>query len=293
MSDPTISVVVTTTRPWPEAEDALDSVYAQALALGGEVILADGSGAGVPAGRYPELRRLDLRGSNVFRLRAAGLRAGRAPVVALTEDHCVADPDWCAAILRAHAEQPDAEVIAGSVRNGADRRLVDWANFLVSNALSLPPVAVREGPHVTGQANVSYKRRALAGYPEDADEPRFRGELVRRAGARALRADDRIAVAHVQSLSARETLLIHFDDGRVVAAARPRSLPAALWALALPLRVPAAAARVVARTAWTRPPYRAVALKSAPWVLAVTAAHKLGELAGIVAGPGRSAERMR
>jgi hypothetical protein len=36
-----------------------------------------------------------------------------------------------------------------------------------------------------------------------------------------------------------------------------------------------------------------VTLRAAPWLVAVTAAHKLGELVGSVAGAGRSPDRMR
>jgi hypothetical protein len=294
---PRLTVVVTTTQPWPECEIALDSVFEQATSLGGEVILADGGGDGPPSGRYPGLRRIDLPGANVFRLRSVGLAAAQGPVVALTEDHCRVDPDWCAAVLRAHDEHPEAEVIAGSVRNGADRRLIDWANFLVSNAGALPPVTVRLGPDVTGQANVSYKRRALGSYPPDAlDEGLFRRDIAAAEGDEALRVDDRIGVVHVQSLSVADTLLIHFHDGRCVAAARQRRSPsvrAVLWAFALPLRVPAASVRLLARTLWRRPGYRRVTLLAAPWLVAVTAAHKLGELVGSVAGAGNSPDRMR
>ena len=74
---------------------------------------------------------------------------------------------------------------------------------------------------------------------------------------------------------------------------RSPSLPAVLWAMALPLRVPAAATHLVTRTLWRRPGYRRVTLLAAPWLVAVTAAHKLGELVGSVAGAGSSPDRIR
>ncbi len=296
---PSISVVITTTLPWPEVEVALRSVYAQALAAGGEVIVADGSGGGLlGAHDFPAVRLLELPGKNVFRLRAAGLRAARASIVALTEDHCRASADWCARILAAHEEHPEADVIGGGVENGASRRSIDWANFFVSNAPYLPPVELREGPDITGQANVSYKRRVLARYPDDAlDEGLFRRQLAAAGGK--LIVDDRIVVEHVQSLSAPETLAIHYHDGRcVAAAARARSPGARAWlgiakGLAWPLRVPLATGLILARIVTTRPAHARTAILCAPWLLAVIAAHKAGELVGSIAGAGKSPDRMR
>jgi len=294
-----ISVVLTTTRPWPEAAGALRSVYAQAVAHDGEVILADATGLALPARHeMRELRHLVLPNANVFRLRSAGLAAARGAVVALTEDHCTVAPDWVVAVLRAHAEHPTAGVIGGAVLNGARERLVDWANFFVSNEASLPPMRVRAGPDITGQANVSYKRDLLARYPDDAlDEGRFRRALVR--DGVPLVADDRIVVSHIQSLSVRESLTIHFHDGRCVAAAhRARSTTreqaaAVVKGLAWGLRVPLAAARIVARTLADRPAYRCTALACAPWMLSLVAFHKAGELVGALAGAGRSPDHMR
>jgi hypothetical protein len=297
--EPSISCVITTTRPWPEVATALASVYLQTLEAGGEVILADGTGRGLPSEHeFTQVRHLVSLGANVFVLRSLGLRAGRAPVVALTEDHCRVADDWVIAVLRAHAEHPEAALIGGAVLNGACDRLLDWANFLASNAACLPPLDVRRGPNVTGQANVSYKRHYLERYPDDAlFEGRFRRELDR-AGVRLI-ADERIRVEHVQTLRVAETLRLHFHDGRCVTGARRVDSP---WGtrlgdlakgLSWPVRVPVATARVVTRILLRKPAYRLVALASAPWLFGVMAFHKAGELVGAIAGPGLSPGRMR
>lgn len=296
---PTISAVVTTTRPWPEIRDTLASLYAQTLAQGGEVIVADGSGLGLPpAHEFSELTYLPEPGATVFRLRSLGLRSARAPIVALTEDHCRVAPDWIACILHAHAEHPQAGMIGGAVLNGARERGIDWANFLVTNGPYLPPLDVREGPDVSGQANVSYKRRHLDRYPDDAlHEGTFRRALAR--DSVPLVADERISVEHIQSLGIGETLMLHFHDGRCIAAAHQARSPAfrrlvtvgkgLLW----PVRVPAATLRVLLRTFDTKPAYRRALLSSAPWLLPIVAFHKAGELVGALAGAGQSPDRMR
>jgi hypothetical protein len=298
MVAPVISTVIATTVPWPEVSMALRSVYTQTIAHGGEVILADGTGRGLPQEHdFPAVRHLVLLGRNVFRLRAAGLTAARGAIVALTEDHCRVAPDWIAAILRAHAEHPEAAIIGGAVRNGAVLQLIDWASFFVSHALYLPPVDVRAGANITGQANVSYKRQALERYPADAlEEGRFRRELI--AGGGRLIADDRILVDHVQSLGVRHTLSIHYHDGRCVAAAhqaragRIARLSTIGKALLWPIRVPLASGRVIVR-ALRKSPLQRVAVLSAPWIVSVVACHKVGEVVGALAGAGRSPDRMR
>ncbi len=298
MTEPAISAVITTRVPWPEVAAALRSVYAQTLAHGGEVILADGTGAGLPHDHeFPAVRHLVYPGWNVFRLRAAALAAARGAIVALTEDHCRVAPDWIATILRAHAEHPEAAIIGGAVSNGASDRLIDWGNFLVSHGPYLPPMDVRAGVDITGQANVSYKRQVLDRYPEDAlEEGRFRRDLVA-AGVRLV-ADDRVLVLHVQSLGIAGTLLIHYHDGRCVAAAHQARvglvdrLTTIVKGLLWPIRVPLASVRVIVR-AMRKAPVRRVALMSAPWIVALVAFHKAGELVGALAGAGQSPEHMR
>jgi len=295
---PALSIVVTTTQPWPEVRIALDSLAEQARAHDAEIIVADGSPDGRPPSVYVGVQWLHRPGATVFALRAEALKAARGDVVALTEDHCRVAPDWCAAVLRAHREHPEAAVIGGALENGATDSLVDWANFLIGNSAYLAPLGHGPQPDVTGQANVSYKRWALADYPTDAlAEDAFRRRLL--AAGHPLVLDDRMRVAHVQSLGLRGTCAIHFHDGRSVAGSRrPRSsrrrrgLDLAKG-VALPLRAVVAMLRVVARAARRDPALRGVALRSAPLVLLVMSVRSAGELAGALAGPGDSPRQLR
>jgi Glycosyl transferase family 2 len=297
-SRPALSVVMATTGPWPQARVALDSVYDQACACDAEILVADGSRGGSPPESHPRVRWLHRPGATVFELRSLGLRAAEGEVVALTEDHCRVAPDWCAAVLRAHREHPRAAVIGGALENGAPDSLVDWASFLVSNGPFLPPLANGPADRVTGQANASYKRWALAEYPPDAlDEGDYRRRLA--AAGHTLVLDDRLRVAHVQSLGLAGTCAIHFHDGRCVVGTRRRW--SSRWRLGLdllkgvllPARVVVATGRVVGRTIARRADLRRIAVLSAPCTLLVVGAHSVGELAGLVAGPGESPRRMR
>jgi len=297
---PPLSVVIATTQPWPEVQIALDSVYAEACALGAELLVIDGSETGaLPAGQapYDAVTWVRLPGETVFQTRARGIRMARGRVVAVTEDHCAVAPDWCAAHLRAHADFPAAAAVGGSLENGAER-LVDWASFLVTSSAFLTPLPPSSAGDVCGPANVSYKGWAAVCFPEDSlIEGRFRRELL--AGGHALISDDRIRVTHVQRLGNFEACIYHFHDGRTVLAARRHwSSPARLAlevvkAVCLPARVLVACARVTARTLRRRPDLAGSVVRSVPWMIAVMTFHAAGEFVGLVAGKSKSTIHMR
>ena len=90
-------------------------------------------------------------------LRARGIAAARGDLIALLEDHGVADPNWCARIVVAHAK-PVAG-IGGAVENNIDSFL-NWAVYFCDFGAYQNPVP--EGPTAfLSDANVSYKRTAL------------------------------------------------------------------------------------------------------------------------------------
>jgi len=299
-SSPVLSIVLATTQPWPAARLVLDSLYAQATAIGAEIIIADGNGRGAaPPSRYPAVRWITAPGASVFQLRARAIAASRGEIIAVTEDHCRAAPDWCQRILAAHREYPQADMIGGAVENGTDRQYIDWANFLIANDRFLPPLPRNEQSFITGQANVTYKRRALpTPYPvEGLDEGSFRQALRARGGK--LYTDDRMRVWHVQSLGIWGSCMIHFHDGRTLAGFKRAQLSLGPWlarlvkVLLLPVRVLGNAPRIALRTAWRKPVYRRPALGSVPWLAVVLCFHYAGELLGHLAGPGSSPHRLQ
>jgi hypothetical protein len=296
---PPLSVVIASTQPWPELEMVLDSLCAQLAACGGELVLADAvPDGGLPSGHgYPgTIVRLGRPGASVFELRAAGVAAARGAIIAITEDHCRVAPDWCQRLLEAHSAHPERLLIGGAVDNGA-LGIVDWASYFVANVAALPP---RRGPWraaITGQANMSFKRRLLVEHGALAfRSPALVSQLERRGQAKN---EPRIRVAHVQSLGLVGSCLIHFHDGRCVAADRRKRLGGLRWGLellkdlSLGARVPLATSRILVRVARAHPELRRQLALSAPLLWLMVGMHCLGELAGLVAGAGSSPQRMR
>lgn len=296
MERPPLSVILATTEPWPELCACIAALGPQLDALGGELVVADGHGAGLPAGELASparLRRVARTGASVFELRALAVGQARGEVVAVTEDHCVPGPDWARLVLAAHAANPDADMVAGAVTNGSPRTLMEWANFLSVFAEFLPPVTERPGFRVPPGSNVSYKRRVL---PEGAPATGFLElELVHRLfHAGRIAYDDGPRVAHVQSHGWLGTPASHFHNGRSTVGlrgARPRGRALA-HELAQRRKLPAVLVQQT-RLALARKsdvPRRARA--SLPFVALLACCHTAGECAALVSGPGRSPARL-
>lgn len=225
---PLLSVAIGTAQGWTHLRSHLGTLPEQAAALGAEVIIADGSGGPPPDPGClgPGVRWLCRPGTGILELRALAMGEARGDIVAVTEDHCVVSPDWCARILDAHARHPGAAAIRGAMLNGSPDRLVDWASFLVNQAPHLPPFVGRDTDAILPMGCVSYKRSALESRPARAEpwpiEVRDYREWLR--DGHALVADQRIWVVHHQSVGFVRTFKLQFHYARSVTGIRRRRL---------------------------------------------------------------------
>jgi hypothetical protein len=259
-----------------------------------ELIVADGSACGLDAKAAERVRWLRFPGRGPHELRLLGLTEARGDVVAITEDHCDVAPDWCEQVLDAHNRHPEAVAIAGPVTNGAAGRLMDRASFFLVHGRNVPENAGRPGDWFPpAGSNVSYKReQIMCGVQRPGDL-----ELVVTPQLWAngmLGFDEKIVVAHSQSLGIAAHLRNHFHSGRshagLVAA---RGTPACRRALvrdavALPRRLVGATLDVGRAV----PRYRSEIRRSVPAISVLAIAAAAGYLAGI-SGPGRSLRRLR
>lgn len=291
-----LSVVIATVDPWPAVAAVLESVLAQTEAVGGEVVIADGHGQGLPDGaEYPSVVTVRRPGASIFQARASGLARARGRIVAVTEDHCRVAPDWCEAVLAAFDGEPGTMVVGGAVENGAAATLLDQMHFLIANGPSMRPLG-RAGPRsMSGQANVSYRREVLAG--ADTGHGVLQMQLNRdlgRAGV-AMKLDGRPLVWHDQHLDLGGALRLHFHNGRCIAGFRRPRLGVAAWVarLASCAVLPAyLAARAVA-IAWRKGRLRLRSALGLPLLVLLGWSHAAGELVGYLSGLGDSPRHMR
>lgn len=158
--------------------------------------------------------------------RAEGIRAAKAPLVALTEDHCYPEPEWAAALVKAH-EGPWAAV-GPVIGNANPASMTSWANLLVEYGPWLDPMQAGEVDHLPGH-NSSYKREMLLQYGPTLEvmleaESTLHWDL-RDKGAR-LYLEPAAKARHLSYSRASFWLQLRFHAGRVFAAARARSWPA-------------------------------------------------------------------
>lgn len=296
---PALSIVVPTCHPWPEVEPTLKAILAAESDFGDfELILGDGDGSGAPPAdqpRDPRMSVLTMPGASVFDLRAAGFARARGEIVAMTEDHCVPAPGWPRRVLEAHARHPDATGIAGGVTNGSVDSAWDWANYLMTFADHMPPMPDAETVRAPSVANGSVKR-ARAGIPAEPAPGWFEMTLMADLmGAGLVVRDDGSRVVHIQSQGGwRGTLAAHFHNGRSTAGLRVErpGLRAARAELRRLVRLPGQLTRELRTALSKRPPLTGKAASGARLVPVVASAHALGELAGLLTGPGNSVDKL-
>lgn len=259
--------------------------------------MADGSGAAPPSGaaRWPGLRWLRQPGAGIFELRASAWRAARGRIVAVTEDHCLAAPDWCARLLEAHARHPAAVAVKGAVRNGTPARLVDRAAYLLNQAPHLAPFTGGSWDVVLGVSSVAYKRDAIARLVPDPARPVELEDA--RAWVRAghlVVADERAWVEHRQSASLLALSALQFHNGRAVAGLRRGRMGPRDWTrLAAAPLLPCLRAVRTALLCRRKGVGQRGLLASLPLFVWYFGWKGAGELAGYLAGAGASARRLR
>jgi hypothetical protein len=279
---PPLSVILPAREGLHEIERVLDALLPQARRTGAEVLVV-----GPMSGPAPECVRLvRVDDGNIFRMRMLGIQAARGEVVAIGEDHAVPRPDWCDAVIRAHAERPEAPAIAGCLANGTDRTLSGRANFLAFSAAYEPPMPELPSVRPPPASTLSVKRSVLASLGEQLGE--FETALVPRLFAEGkIVADDRIVTDHYQDHGVAWAIVNSFHAARAgygyqrAGLCREERLSQARWSL---VNWPPRVMDEVRGVAAGRKELAVIAL--------VAAAAGVGGAVGSLTGPGRSPVRV-
>ncbi len=161
---PSVSVVVASSRSAELLAACLDSLIEQCRGARAELIVArpaDAETADAVFAARPSVRVvITPSGTSVPMLRATGMRAATGDIVALTEDNCVADPNWMASLAQGVAA--GADVVGGGVDNGKNRRAVDWAAYFAEYGIYSSTRAEGSVPkELITAANVAYSRAVV------------------------------------------------------------------------------------------------------------------------------------
>jgi hypothetical protein len=296
---PPLSIVIGTGEGWPYVRDLVAVLRPEVEKLGAEMIFADGSGNAVPG---PDdigsnTRWLSIQAPSVFALYAAGISEARGEIVATTEDHALPRAGWCAAIVNAHAAHPEAAAIGGAIENGSTDGLIEWASYFTTQGPHMAPLGDQVVPMTTNEANVSYKRTAVADLDDNAGLG-FMAILHNRRLAESgaiLRVDDRMVVDHFETAGFGPTTTIHFHNGKSIAGfRRAKGMSPEDWArMATALLLPAWRTARVLRVGLRKHRLRRELLASAPLALWLEYVQGTGSLMGYLLGPGDSPSHLR
>lgn len=297
---PEISVVIACVNGGASLAACVEALQRQQGDVDAEVILVAGPRApgvsDVAGDRHPRVRVIVVDGEpTIPRLRAAGIRAARGELVAITEDHCIPAPDWYEAIRRCHAQRP-AAAIGGAVDNAATTRLVDWAVYFCEYGAYASPLPAGPTADLPGP-NVSYKRRTLLELQDTiADEywETFVHDRLARLGHQLWR-DPSMQVRHKMHFRFLPFLAERFHYGRAFAGRRNQALG---WTMRIvrgtlsPLLVPLFVMRI-SRNVLARRQHLLRFAACLPMICCFAVAAAAGEAAGHACGAGASAARLR
>jgi hypothetical protein len=290
MSGPAISVVV---LPFCGREDlirCLDGLQQQTGIRDVEILVPhdDAFSVAAPLGaRFPGVTFLRFTGRRTMaELRAKGVAGARADVVALLEDHCMPEPDWCARIVACHAGPHAA--IGGAVEKGfapgrRDDSALDWAVYLTDYSRYMNPMAA--GPTISmTDTNSSYKRSELDAI-RDVWVEEFHENVVNerlQARGRSLWFAPDVIVREQRTLTLGAALRDRYAFGRLFASTRVADAPVSrrLFLTAASTVMPPVLLVRVARNLFSRGRHRWQFFRCMPQLVLMTAAWMGGEMAG-------------
>jgi glycosyltransferase involved in cell wall biosynthesis len=298
-SAPEISVVIASVNGLPYPLQCLDALAAQRDDVDLEVVVADCTGPGTAAAiheRHPWVKLVTFDSpQSVPALRSAGFEVARGRLVAVTEDHCVPEPDWVRALMDGQRRTGWA-AIGGGVEIAPTRRAIDWAVYFCEYAGLMSPVP--EGPSraVPGM-NVAYDMQQLASVRSIFLQAQWENVIhdqLREAGFE-IGLDPSIVVNHCKHFTIAMFWSERFHYSRAYAGQRVAGtglgtrMSWAVKALGLP---PLVMMRIVRATVTKRRHVRQLA-RTFHLVVLFSVVWSVGELVGYVAGPGNSLVKIR
>lgn len=294
---PDLSIIIASCVGPPFITRCLESLEPQREQGDIEFIVVDRAGGEVAPGiekRFPWVRVIRRpAGESVPDLRRQGIDEARAAHVAIIEEHCVADDDWLATILRCIREPVAA--IGGVVQDDNYDRLMDWAVYFTEYNGYMPPIARGETYDVCA-ANCVYRRDLMlenlpargSGYWEAglntallAKGEKFLGEpglIVRHTGP--FKFFYYLGQRYLFSRAFAGTRRAYVSTGFRLA-----------YLVAAPLLIPLLWARMASRVAAKKHRLGKFALVT-PLLLPITATYVFGEWVGFLFGPGDSLSRI-
>jgi hypothetical protein len=294
VSTPDISVIVLLFSGRDDLVRCLEALERQRGAGEVEVIVPHDDSLMQPAElakRFPKVSFLPFTGRRTPpELRARGVAVAKGPIVALVEDHCTPDEDWCARI-RAVLAGPYV-AIGGAVEKGfragqTSDSALNWAIYMVDYSRYMNPMPA--GPaHSVSDTNSAYRANALAPirdvWAEQFHENVVNDALRGRGGALWFAPD--VIVREQRSLTMGAALKDRFSFGRLFASTRVAGAPLSrrLFLAAASIAAPPVLVLRVAQNMFGRGRHRGQFFRCLPQLVTVSSVWIAGEIVGYLTG---------
>jgi len=286
---PLFSVVVASFRELDLLAQCLESLRPQCARHGAELVVARAE-RDSPAALTEVTRGCRVvpapPAAGVPLLRGLGLAAAGSEWVAITEDHCVAEPDWLDAFRAARG--PGIEVLGGSMGNARPGRGTDCGAFFAEYGF-YGAVPSRQGPGASPlitEANAAYHHSVVAEVAEWARNGSWENVIHDRlhAAGRRFRLVPAAVVRQNLTYGLGAFCRDRFQHGRAYAATRSAGLSAwhRVGRLAGTPLLPLVLARRIYHS--VRPAERRYWARGLPAMLTFLSAWALGEAAGYARG---------
>ncbi|MEM7541676.1 MAG: glycosyltransferase [Pseudomonadota bacterium] len=248
--------------------------------------------------QFPEFRFISAPAHTPLpALRYLALAASAGELIVVTEDHCIAPPQWLHKINHEFGSQStDVLAVAGPVENGVAERIFDRANFLCEYEAVSPPLSSGPRQALPGN-NIAYRRSALSMIDEDVFKRAFWEHGVHQALATQGRliATNAFTIKHTKRFGWRNFLTQrflysrHFAGHRFERSAWFRRLLACFLTPLLPLVL---SARAIADAITRRRHLLNDLLVCFPALFICYLVWTLGEVVGYALGPGTALNRI-
>ncbi|AIY64598.1 glycosyltransferase family A protein [Pseudoalteromonas piratica] len=285
-----ISIIIPTIDLSPRQKNSIHSIIKQTKNRDDvEVLLLSGKyPLDLPCSYSNHIKAIHFKNKSVIELRAIALKLAIGKYIFFTEDHCIVNPHWVENIETFFDDNTNIGIIGGNVINGSQFTTWDRANYWMTfNNYLTTSRAKKFSPCI---ANLAIRESMISNQYLAAGELEA---LIGQLDFTAINIGN--PVTHVQSHGTYKTLLIHFHNGRAcVGLVRYK-----YKGLKLPLKI----AKILMLPCWltfqvtsniavSRSSNKFTFLPDTIIILMLIICHTLGELTGLLFGPGESPQNL-
>ncbi|MGI8470334.1 MAG: glycosyltransferase family 2 protein [Pyrinomonadaceae bacterium] len=287
-----LSIVIAAWNGVEMLRECLISLENQIESANAEIIVVSNFANGIEknASEFPFARHIILPADATLpELRARGIFESNGAIIALGEDICAFDSDWCREILKAHESK--YSIVGGAVENAGKQNSLDWAVYFYDYGKYMPPNQARIIDALS-EMNISYKREILERLREnyaDGFFETFINEELKRRGYELYLQPSAI-VFHRKNYELRKVVSQFYHQARSFAARRVFNFPFSkrlffiAASLLLPVLLPV---RVISRTIGKGRRFGKLII-SLPYLVILTSVWAFGEFCGYLNDEGTS-----